>query len=167
MGSASWSMRETVPLPYPMCVAWLALLLCALCCFPCPTQALWCRATSHSSQPFPTALPSGQPWRTHVRPGPGSASAQGSKCTACWQRLVWWPLSKLCIFSGGFAHLPRLPSARGFCVASGTAAHLPRERPERLLCSLFAILNITLCFSLICFVWDSCGGTCLGEEGPI
>lgn len=90
-----------------MCVAWLALLLCALCCFPCPAQALWCRATCHSLQPFPTALPSGQPWHPHVRPR--SASAQGSRCTACWQRLVWWPLSKLCVFSE--VALPTFPDS--------------------------------------------------------
>lgn len=77
------------------------------------------------------------------------------------------PLQALRLLRGGFAHLPRLPSARGFCLASDAAAHLTREGPEQLLCSLFAILNITLCFSLICSVWDSCGGTCLGEEGPI
>lgn len=146
-----------MPLPTPMGVAWLALLLCALGCFPCPAQTtLWCRATSHSSQPFPMALPSGQPWRPHVRPGAGSASAQGSRCAACWQWLACWPLSKLCIFSE--MALPTFSDSlrpRGFRLASGAAVHLTREGPERLLCSFFAILNITLCFCLVFSVWDS------------
>lgn len=55
MGSESRSMKKTVPVPLPEFMAWVALLLCVLCCFP-SAQAPWCRTVSYSSQPFPAAL---------------------------------------------------------------------------------------------------------------
>lgn len=161
-------MKETVPLPYPH-VRGLAgaAALCPLL-LPLPRSGPLVQGHLPQLAALPhgpalwAALASAHEARAWVCVCPGE---QVHSLLAAVGLVA--PLQALHLLRGGFAHLPRLPSARGFCLASGTAAHLTRERPERLLCSLFAILNIILCFSLICSVWDSCGGTCLGEEGPI
>lgn len=87
MGSESRSMKETVPVPLPEVMAWVALLLCVLCCFP--------SAQAFGAGLSPTARsPSLRPCAAWVSALEAQAWFQPDfpgtevQCTACWQQLV-------------------------------------------------------------------------------
>ena len=152
-------MKEVVPVPYPY-VRGLAgtTTLCPVF-LPLPVQALWRRSASHSSKPLPTALPSGPPRFLHsgrvwVLPG---VEVQVHSLLAAIGLVA--PLQVLHLLRGGFAHTLRPPSGGGPYSARPSTPGGTQATSLLPLCHL----NVTLCFSLICSVWDSCGGTCLGE----
>lgn len=139
MGSESRSMKETVPVPYPyVCGPAGTAALCPLL-LPLPFQALWCRAVSPNSQPFPMALPLGSPGSCAQGRGLGlgldlpRAEVQVHSLLAAVGLVA--PLQVLHLLRGGFAHILRPPPNGG---PSSPLAHLPQEGPEQL-CSLCAI----------------------------
>lgn len=126
VGPESQSMKETVPVPYPMCVAWLALLLHVLCYFP------FLFRTFGAALPHSPAL-----WATQVsalRPGLALFRAEVQVHSLLAAVGLVAPLQVLHLFRGGFAHSDLL-QVEGLTWPD----HLPLEGPEQLLCSLCAI----------------------------
>lgn len=141
-GSESRSVKETVPVPFPEFVARLALLLCVLCCAGLSPAARSPSLRPCSSLGFCTR-------------GPGlvlGLTSQGQRGSAQPIGSSW---------SSGPSPGPA-PSQRWLCTRPQTPS---RWRGFHSACPLpLCHLNVTWCFSLICSVWGSCGGTCLLEK---